>query len=188
MKKMMTVFFALMMIMGCISSIPTLSSGVVNMLPVPTQGELYSLSLRYTLQGINDCMNGAMGTGVLQNPKYPESLLFVWKIQANSWAFVGVNVESTRLAKDLMVLRANYSNLTDYRTVIKTLTDAGWGSVSYKIVEGNLKNPILMATIVKIMDMYSGKMITFLMMPAGFTPEGDWVLNYEKIPAEYANQ
>lgn len=187
MKKLFSVFWILLILVSCLASVPTITGSVMpltQILPTPLQGELYSVSLETTLLGLQACLRGDMGTGIFSNPARPDSLIFMWRSSITSWSFVGLNLDPKTMVKDLMALRANYSNIFDYKGMMDALRDVGWGSISYKIVEGSLRNPVLIATINKILEGISGKFVTFLVMPLGVNPSQIGVVNFEKINSE----
>jgi len=191
MKKLWVIFGVVLMLLTCLAGVPTVTSGVVPLvksLPVPPSGELYSVSLKSTLEGLQACLQGEFGTGIFDNPARPDSLIFVWRAGVNAWSFVGLNIDPRTMAKDLMNLRANYSNISDYKGLMDALRATGWGSISYKIVEGSVRNPVLMATINRILAGISDKFVTFLIMPVGINPGQIGAITYEKINPEDCQQ
>lgn len=190
MKKLFMLFSVILLAIGCLASFPSVTSGVVPLvksLPVPPSGELYSVSLSTTLQGLRDCLTGSFGTGIFANPARPDSLIFVWRI-SNGFAFVGLNIDPKTMQNDLMSIKANFANIKDYPGIIKALMQTGWTSVSYKFIEGTMRNPILIATINKIMEGISTRFVTFLIMPLGVNPGQIGAVDYARISPDDCQQ
>jgi hypothetical protein len=184
MRKILLIFGVLVAVLTCFAGFPAVTSGVIPstaQLPVPPMGELYSVSLSTTLQGLQACLRGDFGTGIFSNPARPDSLIFMWRASENAFAFVGLNLDPKTMVKDLMGLRANYSNFGDYKGIINALQDTGWTSISYKFVEGTVRNPILMGTINRILAGMTDRFTTFVFMPLGVNPGQIGLMDYAKI-------
>ena len=189
MKKLLIVFSVIAMGLTCLSGLPSVTTGLFTAKPIiPAPGELYSVSLASTLDGIRSCLAGEFGTGIFQNPARPDALIFMWRVGNQAWSFVGLNIDNKHMVQDLMSLRANYSSIKDYDGLIKALSETGWVSVSYKFVEGSIRNPVLMATINQILEGISSKFVTILLMPVGVDPSQIGAIHYELIPDEARNQ
>lgn len=167
-------------VMACFASMPSISTAFQ-----AQPGELYSVTLTSTVEGIQSALRGDIGTGIFQRG---DGLIFMWRMW-NGFAFVGINTDTKHMVRDLLDVKANFGNIQDYSGIVSTMMKAGWTSISYKVVEGSIRNPILIATLNKIAENMCDKFTTFVILPLTTDPNGQiGVIHYEKIDSDLQNQ
>jgi hypothetical protein len=133
---------------------------------------------------MKDALNGEFGTGIFAKD---DQIIFMWRM-LNGWAFVGLNSSSKDMEETLLNLRANFASLKDYSGIISALGKAGWTSISYQVIEGSVRNPVVMATINKILGCAADRLTTLVLLPMLTDPNQIGAVKYERINPALSQQ
>jgi hypothetical protein len=177
MKKIFVIGLILITVLACFGvAAPSLFNGQATML-LPKSGELYSVSVFSTINGLMDCLKGEAGTGIIRKG---DSVVFIWRFGLG-YAFTGFNATTAtykELMKTLWDTRANLGNETDVNNIVKSWIDQGWKYIPLSSVPINIVNALATASSKVMM---SKGFTTFVFLPVGTNPGDFGAIKFEKI-------
>ena len=167
MKRLIVLLVILGMVLsGCMSAVyvpnaPSVVQNVGGVIQVaePAKGEVISVTLFSTLDGITDCLKGELGTAIIRNGN---SHIFIFKLNSG-YAMSGFNIANTKAMQDYVVQHANFVNSSDESDILSDWINSGWNFIDVRDVPQSILDTIAMGVA-----QFGMKFVTFLVVPVGF--------------------